>query len=103
MVKPVRFVIFAVVIFAFVAVSVLTFARLVMLFCALVLNEPLKVPALIVPLAVIFWILARFVIVFCVPAFKVALIVPPTILPVTVILSKVPLVPVTLVALTVPI
>ena len=103
MVRPLKLLIVAFVMFAFVAVSVLTFARLVIEFCADVDRLPLKVPALIVPLAVMFWILARFVIVFCVPAFKVALIVPPTIVPVTVILSKVPDPPVTLVALTVPI
>ncbi len=102
LVRPVKFVILAVVRFAVVAVIVLMFAKFVIEFCALVLNEPLKVAALIVPLAVMFWIFARFVIVACVPAFKVALIVPPTILPVTVILLNVPLVLFTAVALKVP-
>ena len=53
-VKPVRFVMFAFVMLAFVAVRAVTFARLLMLFWALALKVPLKVPPVIVPVALIF-------------------------------------------------
>jgi hypothetical protein len=54
LVRPVRFVMFAFVMLAFVAVRPVTFARLVMLFCAPALKVPLKVPPVIVPVALIF-------------------------------------------------
>ncbi len=52
LVRPVRLVILALVILAVVAVKLVTLARLVIEFCAPSLNEPLNVPALIVPVAV---------------------------------------------------
>ena len=52
-VRPVKFVMFAFVMLAFVAVNAVTFARLLMLFCALALKVPLKVPPVIVPVALI--------------------------------------------------
>ncbi|MNT54161.1 hypothetical protein D3C72_1912990 [compost metagenome] len=64
LVRPVRFVILALVILAVVAVKLVTLARLVIEFCAPSLNDPLNVPALIVPVAVMFWILARLVMLF---------------------------------------
>ena len=48
--SPVRFVIVALVMFAFVAVIDVTFARLVILFCAFAAKVPLKVPPVILPL-----------------------------------------------------
>jgi len=51
--KPVRFVIFAFVMLAFVAVRLVTFARLLILFWALASSVPLKLPPVIVPVTLI--------------------------------------------------
>ena len=53
-VRPVRFVMVAFVMLALVAVRLLMFARFVIEFCALALKVPLKVPPVIVPVALIF-------------------------------------------------
>jgi len=52
-VRPVRFVMFAFVMLAFVAVRLVTFARLLMLFWALASSVPLKLPPVIVPVTFI--------------------------------------------------
>ena len=51
---PVRFVMFAFVAVKVVALIVFTFVRFVIEFCALALKVPLKVPPVIVPVALIF-------------------------------------------------
>jgi len=52
-VRPVKFVMFAFVMLAFVAVRLVTFARLLILFCALASSVPLKLPPVIVPVTLI--------------------------------------------------
>ena len=52
--SPVRFVMFAFVMLALVVVRLVRFAKLVILFWALALKVPLKVPPVIVPVALIF-------------------------------------------------
>jgi len=52
-VRPVKFVMFAFVMLAFVAVRLVTFARLLILFWALASSVPLKLPPVIVPVTLI--------------------------------------------------